>query len=62
MHKMKNADFEEYRKYRDDVVKGRILNPDGLKTICDANDNDPEKIGLHFLETLAKFKADGIVK
>ena len=62
MHKMKNADFEEYRKLRDDQTKGRLLTPDGLKFICEANDNDPQKIGEHFLNTLHKFKVDGIIK
>lgn len=62
MHKMKNADFEEYRKYRDDLIHGRVLNPDGLKTICAANDNDPEKIGKHFLEVLTKFRSEGVIK
>lgn len=62
MVKVKNADYDEYRRYRDNLAKGRILNPDGLKFICESNGMDPENIGRHFLETLAKFKAAGIVK
>ena len=32
--------------------KGRILTPDGLRTICAAYEYDAEKIGKHFLELL----------
>ena len=62
MHKVKNADFEEYRKYREDLQHGRILTPEGLRVICQANDKDPEKIGQHFLEMYGKFKAEGVIR
>lgn len=62
MHKVKNADFEEYRRYREDLQHGRVLTPDGLRFICNANDMDPEKVGKHFLDQYAKFKAEGIIK
>lgn len=62
MHKVKNADFEEYRKYREDLQQGRILTPEGLRMICQANDNDPEKIGNHMLEMYKKFKSTGVIK
>lgn len=62
MHKVKNADFEEYRKYREDVQHGRVLTPDGIRFICQSNDNDPVKIGNYMLEMCGKFKSEGIIK
>ena len=40
---------------------GRVLTPDGLRLICAAYENDPEKIGIHMLEMLAKFRNEGII-
>ncbi len=34
--------------------------PDGLRIICVANENDPEKNGIPMLEMLAKFRNEGI--
>lgn len=33
-----------------------------LQINCAANKNDPEKIGIHMLEMLARFRNDGIVE
>lgn len=57
--KKQQAEFEQLRRDRDN---GRILTPDGLRLICAAYDNDPEKIGIHMLEMLTKFKNEGIVE
>ena len=43
-------------------LHGRILTPDGLRVVCAGLDNDPEKIGIHMLEMLAKFRNEGIVE
>ena len=40
--------------------RGRILTLDGLRVICAGLDNDPEKISIHMLEMLAKFRNEGI--
>ena len=56
--KKQQAEFEQLRRDRDN---GRILTPDGLRFICAAYDNNPEKIGIHMLEILAKFRSEGIV-
>ena len=45
------ADYEQLCYDRNN---GRILTPDGLRFICEANNYDPEAIGRHFLEVLAK--------
>lgn len=41
-----------------DLLHGRILTTDGLRVICRGLDNDPEKIGVHMLEILAKFERE----
>ena len=50
------------QQYQTDKLYGRILTPDGLRVICAGLDNDPEKIGIHMLEMLAKFRNEGIVE
>ena len=53
---------QEICYYQTDKLHGRILTPDGLRVICAGLDNDPEKIGKHMLEMLAKFRNEGIVE
>lgn len=45
------ADYEQLCRDRNN---GRLLTPDGLRFICEANGYDPDAIGRHFLEVLAK--------
>ncbi len=52
-------ELEEYRQMCDDKNNGRILTSDGLRLICDAHKNDPEAIGKHMLETLARIQNKG---
>lgn len=52
-------ELEEYRQMCYDKYNGRILTPDGLRLICDAYKNDPEAIGKHMLETLARIQNKG---
>ena len=47
--------IEEYKALCSARDNGRLLTPNGLRFICEANNNDPEAIGKHFLEALAKF-------
>jgi hypothetical protein len=54
--------MEEYERLRRDRDNGRVLTPDGLRLICAAYENDPEKIGIHMLEMLAKFRNEGIIE
>jgi len=61
MKQISNKEYEAYQQYQTDKLHGRILTPDGLRLICASFDNDPEQIGKHMLEMLAKFKAEGIV-
>lgn len=36
--------MEEYERLRRDRDNGRVLTPNGLRFICEANGYDPEKI------------------
>ena len=56
MKQISNKEYEKYQQYQTDKLHGRILTPDGLRVICAGLDNDPEKIGIHMLEMLAKFR------
>ena len=49
-----------YQEYQRNKLYGRVLTPDGLRLICASLDNDPEKIGIHMLEMLAKFRSEGL--
>ena len=49
------ADYEQLCRDRNN---GRLLTPDGLRFICEANNYDPEGIGRHFPEVLAKITAN----
>ena len=62
MKQISNKEYERYHKYQIDRLYGRILTPDGLRLICAALDYDPEKIGKHMLEMLAKFRDEGIIE
>lgn len=46
--------IEDCRQLCHDRDRGRILTPEGLRFVCEANDYDPEKIGRHFLEVLGR--------
>ena len=61
MKQISNKEYEKYLQYQTDKLHGRILTPDGLRVICAGLDNDPEKIGIHMLEMLAKFRDEGVV-
>ena len=61
MKQISNKEYEKYQQYQTDKLHGRILTPDGLRLICAAYENDPEKIGIHMLEMLAKFRNEEIL-
>lgn len=45
------ADYEQLSCNRNN---GRLMTPDGLRFICEANSYAPEAMGRHFLELPAK--------
>ena len=48
--------IDDYEQLCRDRNNGRLLTPDGLRFICEANNYDPEAIGRHFLEVLGQMK------
>ena len=44
------------------IFDDEFLIGNGLRLICAALDYDPEKIGKHMLEMLAKFRDEGIIE
>lgn len=59
MKTITNKQYNDFMRYKDDIRRGRVLTPDGLRLVCAAFENDPEKIGAHFLECLKRFESDG---
>ena len=59
--KPEDTDYDQ-NLYLIDKIYGRILTPDGLRFICASFDYDPEQIGKHMLEMLAKFRNEGIIE
>lgn len=62
MKRISDNQYERYMQYETDKLHGKILTPDGLRLVCAALDNDPEKIGKHMLEMLVKFRNEGIIE
>ena len=62
MKQISNKEYERYQQYQTDVLHGRVLTPDGLRVICAAFENNQEKIGVHMLEMLAKFRNEGVIQ
>lgn len=54
MKQITNKEYEEWQKYKAEKAKGRVLLPDTVRFICEANEMNLEKIGRHFLEILPK--------
>ena len=60
MKQISNKEYEKFQRYKADKLRGRILTPGGLRVICAGLDNNPERIGIHMLEMLSKFRSDGL--
>ena len=56
MKKITDKEYEEFQKYKMDVIKGRVLTPNGIRLIVKANDYDPEGIGKDILKAYAKIR------
>lgn len=54
MPTISKKELQDYKQLCRDREDGKILTPDGLKLICSALKYDPEEIGKHFLETMAR--------
>ena len=60
MKQISKKEYEKYQQYQTDKLHGRILTSGGLRVICAGLDNDPEKIGIHMLEMLTRFRNEGL--
>lgn len=60
MGKMNKRQEEEYLKFCREKARGRLLTSDAIVLICDAYDNDAEKIGKHFIEIASRIKNERI--
>lgn len=58
MKKITDKEYKDYLEYKDALMKGRIITPNGINLICASFDYNAEKIGKHFLETLNRFKTE----
>ena len=56
MPTISKKELRDYRQLCKARNNGRILTPDGLRVICEGLNRDPEAIGKHMLETLARFR------
>ena len=56
MPTISKKELEDYQQLCKDRNSGRILTPDGLRLVCEGLNKDPEDIGKHFLEVLARFQ------
>lgn len=58
MKKITDKEYKDFQEYKTAVIQGRIITPDGLRTICESFNNDPESIGKHFLTILHQFNQE----
>lgn len=56
MKKITDKEYMEFQKYKSDVIKGRVLTPDGIRLIVKANDYNPEGVGKDILRAYAKMR------
>ena len=56
MKQITNKEYEEFQRYQRDKMQGKILTPDGLRFIIEANEYDAQKIRQHFLDMLPKIR------
>ena len=54
MKQITNKEYEEFQKYKEDKLYGRVLTSDGLRLICAAENYEPEDIGKRMFQALAK--------
>lgn len=57
MKTITNAQYEEYLRLKEAQRNGHLLTTDCLRMIVRCYDYDPAKIGKHFLEVYAKWRA-----
>ena len=56
MKQITNKEYDEFQQYKREKAQGKILMPDGLRFIIEANGYDAQRIGQHFLDMLPKIQ------
>jgi hypothetical protein len=60
MKKLTEKEYEEFQKYKYNMIHGYIWTPDTLEMICAGNEYDPERIGKQMLEMKVKLQNEHI--
>ena len=60
MKKLMEKEYEEFQKYKYNMIHGYIWKPDTLEMICAGNEYDPERIGKQMLEMKVKLQNEHI--
>lgn len=58
MKQITNKEYEEFQKYKENKLYGRVPSSDGLCLICAAENYDLKAIGKRMLEALAKISRE----
>ena len=58
MKRITDKEYKDFEEYKTAKRKGQLLTPNGLNTICELFNYDPEKIGKHFIECNIRFKQE----
>ena len=56
MKQLTNKEYEEYQKYKEDKLYGRLLTSDGLRLICAAENYDQRLLVSVCLRHLPRLK------
>ena len=56
MPTINKSDYEEYKRLKRLSESGLLLSPEGIRFICNANNNKPAKIGRYLLELLPRIE------
>jgi hypothetical protein len=58
MKSISNKEYEEFQKYKTAKIKGQIITPEFLESLCESFNYDPYKLGKHLIECVLRQKAE----
>lgn len=56
MKQITDKEYQEWQKYKEDKLHGRLITSDFIRMICESNEYNPEKIGTDILNMLVKIQ------
>lgn len=56
MKQITDKEYQEWQKYKEDKLYGRLITSDFIRMICESNEYNPEKIGIEILNMLVKIQ------